>query len=64
MGRRHIRWGDDSLGRRPSLAVWRNELEYEARDRQMVRDFSLGERGVALLECSGLKSAHSRVTNL
>ena len=35
---------------RHSLAVWLNELEYDAWDRQMVRDFSPGGRGVALLE--------------
>lgn len=37
-------------GERHSLAVWLNELEYDGWDRQMVRDFSPGGRGSALLE--------------
>lgn len=35
---------------RHSLAVWLNEIEYDAWDRQMIQDFSLGGRGVGLLE--------------
>jgi hypothetical protein len=35
---------------RQSLAFWLNELEYDAWDRQMVRDFSPGGRGEALVE--------------
>lgn len=35
---------------RHSLAVWLNELEYDAWDRQMVQDFSLGGRGADLFE--------------
>lgn len=30
---------------RHSLAAWLNELDYDAWDRQMVRDFSSGGRG-------------------
>ena len=35
---------------RHSVAFWLNELEYDAWDRQMVRDWSAGGRGEALLE--------------
>ena len=35
---------------RHSLAVWLNEIEYDDWDRQMIQDFSLGGRGVGLLE--------------
>ena len=35
---------------RHSLAVWLNEMEYDAWDKQMVRDFSPGGRGMALVE--------------
>lgn len=34
---------------RHSLAFWLNELEYDDWDRQMVRDFSPGGRGMALV---------------
>ena len=32
---------------RHSLAVWLNELDYDEWDRQMVKDFSPGGRGMA-----------------
>ena len=35
---------------RHSVAFWLNELEYDAWDRQMVRDLAAGGRGEALLE--------------
>lgn len=35
---------------RHALAAWLNELDYDAWDRQMVRDFSRGGRGNALVE--------------
>lgn len=35
---------------RHSLALWLNELEYDAWDKQMVKDFSPGGRGMALVE--------------
>ena len=35
---------------RHSLAAWLNELEYDAWDREMVKDFSPGGRGAALVE--------------
>ena len=35
---------------RHSLAAWLNDLEYDAWDRQMVRDFSPGGRGMAWAE--------------
>lgn len=35
---------------RQALAAWLNELDYDAWDRQMVRDFSGGGRGNALVE--------------
>jgi len=35
---------------RHSLASWLNELDYDDWDRQMVRDFSPGGRGAALVE--------------
>lgn len=35
---------------RHSLAIWLNDLEYDAWGRQMVQDFSLGGRGADLLE--------------
>ena len=35
---------------RHSLAAWLNELEYDAWDREMVKDFSPGGRGAALAE--------------
>lgn len=38
------------LEERHSLAWWLNELEYDAWDRQMVKDFSAGGRGMALVE--------------
>jgi hypothetical protein len=35
---------------RHSLAVWLNELDYDAWDRQMVADFSPGGRGHHVVE--------------
>jgi hypothetical protein len=35
---------------RHSLASWLNELDYDAWDRRMVRDFSPGGRGMRLVE--------------
>jgi len=35
---------------RHSLAAWLNELEYDAWDREMVKDFSPGGHGAALAE--------------
>ena len=35
---------------RHSLAAWLNLLEYDEWDKQMVRDFSRGERGYHLVE--------------
>lgn len=35
---------------RHSLAAWLNELDYDAWDRQMVKDFSPGGRGTAWAE--------------
>lgn len=39
-----------SLDERHALASWLNELEYDAWDKQMARDFSSGGRGMALVE--------------
>ncbi len=39
-----------SVEERHSLAAWLNELEYDAWDREMVKDFSPGGRGAALVE--------------
>jgi hypothetical protein len=38
------------LKERQSLASWLNELDHDAWDRQMVRDFSSGGRGTRLVE--------------
>ena len=38
------------IDERHSLASWLNELEYDAWDKQMVRDFSPGGLGAALVE--------------
>lgn len=35
---------------RHSLAAWLNDLDYDLWDKQMVKDFSPGERGMALAE--------------
>jgi hypothetical protein len=35
---------------RHSLAAWLNDLEYDAWDKEMVKDFSLGGRGAAWAE--------------
>jgi len=35
---------------RHSLAAWLNELDYDAWDRQMVKDFTSGGRGAAWAE--------------
>ena len=35
---------------RHSLAVWLNQLDYDAWDREMLRDFSPGGRGAHMLE--------------
>jgi hypothetical protein len=35
---------------RHSLAAWLNELDYDDWDRKMVKDFSAGGRGMALIE--------------
>ena len=35
---------------RHSLAAWLNDLEYDAWDRQMVKDFTPGGRGMAWAE--------------
>lgn len=35
---------------RHSLATWLNELDYDDWDKQMVRDFSPGGRGAAIVE--------------
>jgi hypothetical protein len=35
---------------RHALALWLNELEYDAWDKQMLEDFSAGGRGTALVE--------------
>ncbi len=35
---------------RHSLAAWLNDLEYDAWDKQMVKDFSPGGRGMAWAE--------------
>jgi hypothetical protein len=35
---------------RHSLASWLNELDYDQWDEQMVKDFSPGGRGMALVE--------------
>ena len=37
-------------GDRHRLTVWLNELEYDAWDREMVKDFSVGGRGMAWAE--------------
>lgn len=38
------------LEERQALASWLNELEYDAWDREMVKDFSPGGRGMGLVE--------------
>lgn len=38
------------LEERHSLTSWLNELEYDEWDRQMVKDFSPGGRGMPLVE--------------
>jgi hypothetical protein len=35
---------------RASLAAWLNEMEYDEWEKQMVRDFSIGGRGMKLVE--------------
>ena len=35
---------------RHSLAAWLNELDYDEWDKEMVKDFSPGGRGYALVE--------------
>jgi hypothetical protein len=35
---------------RRSLAAWLNDLEYDAWDKEMVKDFSMGGRGAAWAE--------------
>ena len=48
---------------RHSLAVWLNEIEYDAWDRQMIQDFSLGGRGVGLLESIKREIADGRAVS-
>lgn len=45
----------EAIGRLPeydrhSLAAWINELDYDDWEKQMVVDFSSGERGMAVVE--------------
>lgn len=45
----------EAIGRLPEcerhlLAAWLNELDYDDWDKQMVADFSLGGRGMSLIE--------------
>ena len=35
---------------RHSLVVWLNEIDYDGWDKEMVKDFSPGGRGMALVE--------------
>jgi len=48
---------------RHSLAVWLNELEYDAWDKQMVGDFSEGGRGTALVEKVKREIAEGKTTS-
>jgi hypothetical protein len=49
---------------RRSLASWLNELDYDGWDRQMVKDFSPGGRGAALVEKVRRQIAEGKVTPL
>jgi len=49
---------------RRSLASWLNELEYDEWDKQMVKDFSPGGRGMALVEKVKREIAEGKTTPL
>lgn len=49
---------------RHALASWLNQLEYDAWDKQMVRDFSPGGRGLALIESVKHEIAAGKTTLL
>jgi hypothetical protein len=52
------------LEERHALASWLNELEYDAWDKQMVRDFSSGGRGMAFVEKVKREIAESKTAPL
>ena len=52
------------LQERHALASWLNELEYDAWDQQMVRDFSPGGRGMALAKKVKREIADGKTTPL
>jgi hypothetical protein len=49
---------------RHQLLTWLNELAYDAWDQQMVKDFSVGGRGLALLEQVKREIASGRTDSL
>jgi hypothetical protein len=49
---------------RRALASWLNEFEYDAWDKQMVRDFSPGGQGAALVERVKREIADGKTTPL
>ena len=49
---------------RHSLVSWLNELEYDSWDKQMVKDFSPGGRGMTLIEKVKLEIAEGRIITL
>ncbi len=49
---------------RHSLASWLNELDYDDWDKQMVKDFSPGGRGMALVEKVKREVAESKTVPL
>ena len=52
------------LEERHALASWLNELEYDAWDKEMVKDFSPGGRGMALVERMKREIADGNTTPL
>ena len=49
---------------RHSLASWLNELDYDEWDKQMVKDFSPGGRGMGLVERVRREIAQGKTTPL
>ncbi len=49
---------------RHSLAAWLNEIEYDDWDKQMVKDFSPGGRGMAWVEKVKREIAEGKATSL
>lgn len=52
------------LEERHSLVWWLNELEYDAWDKQMAKDFSPGGRGMILVEKVKREIAEGKTTSL